>query len=49
MGYLLGAQVEQLAADKSFKNQIEEIIKKNVEDELYYRSADLETCLIKCQ
>ena len=49
MGFLLSAQVVQLVADKSFRNKIEEIIKKNVEDELYYRHDDFETCLTKCQ
>lgn len=37
-----------MAGDKAFKNKIEEVVKKNVEDELYYRNDDLETCLIKC-
>ena len=48
MSFILDAKVGQLVADRSFRNQIDEIIKKNVEDEIYFRYADLEVCLLKC-
>ena len=48
VGYLISTDIVQIAANKSFKNQMETILHKNPNEELYYRNEELEICLRKC-
>lgn len=47
IGLILNSNVDIIVISKSFKNVLDSIIQKNVEDELYFRKDDLIICLEK--